>query len=158
MKKLDNKGSSMVEIVVGFALILIIIASFLQIINLSSNMTMESVDTQKKLAALQDEFYGGVNNTSESYGEDVTKFVINPIAGENNETIGAQSPIKLVECDVNGNKKTNKGASFNLSHAILYRIDSIDKELLDLTVFRMKYKEDPIIELPVTEDPALEIP
>ena len=49
MRKLDNRGGTMVEIIVGFALILIIIASFLSIIKLSSNMTNDAVDYRKKL-------------------------------------------------------------------------------------------------------------
>ena len=158
MKKLDNRGGSMVEIVVGFALLMIIIASFLQIIKLSSNMTMESVDTQEKLAALQDEFYGGVNTDSESIGDGTTKFVINPVAGEKSDDANANAPIQLIECDADGKIKDYYNATFNLSHAVLYRIDSVDKNLLDLTVYRLKYKEDPQAEIPQTQDVQDETP
>ena len=94
MRKLDNRGNTMVEIMVGFVLILIIIASFMQIIKLSSNMTMYSVDENKKLAQIQEEYYT----------TDTSNLSNTPIAGVNETNNGYinDKPIKLVECDKDG--------------------------------------------------------
>ena len=129
MRILDNRGNTMVEIMVGFVLILIIIASFMQIIKLSSNMTMYSVDENKKLAQIQEEYYtmdtSNLTNTS--------------IAGVN-ETDGYinDKPIKLVECKSDGTAITG-AKTFTLSNARLMRFDGRSDLFADFTMFRLIY-------------------
>ena len=126
MRKLDNRGGSMVEIMVGFVLILIIIASFMQIIKLSSNMTMDSSERKEKLVALQDEFYSGVNDDSESSTSNGKKFSIKAVAGEKKDSAGPISNIQLVECDADGKSIDINQAVFDLKHATIYEIESLD--------------------------------
>lgn len=140
MRKLDNRGGTMVEIIVGFALILIIIASFMQIIKLSSNMTMYSVDENKKLEKLQEEYY---SLNTDSFSSSV-------VAGYN-ETSSQYidgSQIKLVECDKNGNVVNSTAKKFNLSNASLVKFYGNNDTLADLILFRMRY----INRNPVTEE------
>ena len=58
---LNNKGMSLVEIVVGFVLIAILFGSFIKIIDLSSEMTQTSVDTRKNNNELKSRYYDGYN-------------------------------------------------------------------------------------------------
>ena len=136
MRKLDNRGGTMVEIVVGFALILIIIASFLSIIKLSSSMTNDAVDYRNKLELLQDEYYGGVNSALNT-NAGANKFLITLEAGEDKEET-TEKKIQLIECEPNGSPKIGP-ATFDLDHAALYSIDIVDDELFNTTIFRMQY-------------------
>ena len=140
MRKLDNRGGTMVEIIVGFALILIIIASFMQIIKLSSNMTMYSVDENKKLEKLQEEYY---SLNMDSFSSSV-------VAGynETNSQYIDGNQIKLVECDKNGNVVNSTAKKFNLSNASLVKFYGNNDTLADLILFRMRY----INRNPVTEE------
>ncbi|MCR5205473.1 MAG: hypothetical protein K6E47_10480 [Lachnospiraceae bacterium] len=130
MGKLDNRGNTMVEIMVGFVLILIIIASFMQIIKLSSNMTMYSVDESKKLAQIQEEYYT----------MDATNMTNTPIAGVNESKDGYINsiPIKLVECKDDGTVKSG-AKTFTLYNARLMRFDGATDAFADFTMFRMLY-------------------
>ena len=56
---MDNKGMSLVEIVAGFVVIVIAFASFIKIINLSSEMTQSSVDTRNANNELKEYYYNG---------------------------------------------------------------------------------------------------
>ena len=158
MRKLDNRGGTMVEIVVGFAVILIIIASFLSIIKLSSNMTNDAVDYRKKLELLQDEFYSGANSASNTISN-ANKFLITHEAGVDDEG-NAEKKIQLIECDANGGPIQNP-ATFDLDHAALYSIDIVDEELFNTIIFRLKYVDlekanntDESTQGPVTENPS----
>ena len=58
---LDNRGMGMVEIVVGFVLLAIVAASFIKIIDLSSDMTQKSVDVQNENNDIKKRYYEGYN-------------------------------------------------------------------------------------------------
>lgn len=129
--KLDNRGGTMVEIVVGFALILIIIASFLHIIKLSSNMTMYAVDSKDKLATLQETYYEGGSATE--YKESV-------ISGYDKEkgSYVFDKKISLVSSDKYGNEKNNS-IMFPLSHATLLKIENNSSDMAKIAIYRLLY-------------------
>lgn len=56
--RLDNKGSTMVEITIGFLLLIILFASFIKIIDLSSQMTDYSIDVKNKNLEYEKMYYG----------------------------------------------------------------------------------------------------
>ncbi len=57
--KLNNKGMSLVEIAVGFVLLVICIASFEKIINLSTEMTSTSIDSKNKRNVFKERYFDG---------------------------------------------------------------------------------------------------
>ena len=61
--KLDNKGSSLVEITAGFLMLVVIMASFIKIINLSSEMTDTAVDMKNSNLEFNKRYYTGYNYT-----------------------------------------------------------------------------------------------
>ena len=63
---LNNKGMSMVEVVVGFVLLAIVFASFIKIINLASDMTESSIDIRKHNDDLKNgDYYDGWHKSSD---------------------------------------------------------------------------------------------
>lgn len=59
--KLDNRGSTLVEITAGFLMLVVIMASFIKIINLSSEMTESAVDMKKNNLEFDRKYYDGLN-------------------------------------------------------------------------------------------------
>lgn len=57
----DNKGMTLVEVVVGFVLLTIIVTSFIKIIKLSSEMTKNSVDILNRNVSFEEKYYDGKN-------------------------------------------------------------------------------------------------
>ena len=62
--KLDNKGFTLVEIMAGFSLLMVIMVSFVKIINLSSELTTAAIDTQKSYSDFYEKYYEGKNYDS----------------------------------------------------------------------------------------------
>ena len=61
--KLNDKGMTMVEVVVGFVLLAIVFAAFIKIINLASDMTQSSIDIRKQNDDLKKAYYSGVDKS-----------------------------------------------------------------------------------------------
>ncbi len=59
--KLDNRGSTLVEITAGFLMLVVIMASFIKMINLSSEMTESAVDMKKNNLEFDRKYYTGLN-------------------------------------------------------------------------------------------------
>jgi len=59
--KLDNRGSTLVEITAGFLMLVVIMASFIKMINLSSEMTESAVDMKKNNLEFDRKYYTGFN-------------------------------------------------------------------------------------------------
>ena len=59
--KMDNKGSTLVEITAGFLMLVIIMASFIKIINLSSEMTEKAIDLKNDNLEFDKRYYAGQN-------------------------------------------------------------------------------------------------
>lgn len=53
----DNKGSTMIEVVVGFTLLLILLAGLTKIIDVSTEMYYQSVDTIRNKEIFAEELY-----------------------------------------------------------------------------------------------------
>lgn len=119
----DNRGNTMVEILVGFVLIMILVAAFYGIIKLSSNMTMYSVDKQNDRKAYEENYY---QNYEDNFTED---------------TVTEKGSVRLQACDKDGNVLTGSGEqSFCLNNARLIRIhEKPGKEKLNLNLYRLLY-------------------
>ena len=69
--KLDNKGTTLVEITAGFLMMAVIFVSFIKIIKLSSTMTTAAIDYKNNTLGFEEKYYNGYNykvkykNTSE---------------------------------------------------------------------------------------------
>lgn len=108
-RKSFNAGSSMAEVIVGFALFVILMASFYGVFKLSNNMIMYSEDKLIIRQSFEKEFYKteainkAINHTSDFF--DAEKL---------------EDAISFYECDSNGNKLSN-GTELILNNA-LYKI------------------------------------
>lgn len=114
-KKLNNNGSTMVEVLVSFTVLMIITAGLMGIIKVSSNLVMESKDLLKA----QDEF------TQEYYKTDYGELEKKDITG---------SDVILEQTDKQGNKT---GVSIVLDHAQVSTI-SEKEEGSAYTIYRIK--------------------
>jgi hypothetical protein len=56
-KKEKNTGSTMVEVLVGFTLLMILMVGMTKLVNLSSEMVFKTRDTMNKQSTLTEEFY-----------------------------------------------------------------------------------------------------
>lgn len=56
-KKMNNKGSTMVEVLVAFLLVTIILAALYQVIQFSSRMYLKSVDMKRQMEAFEAAMY-----------------------------------------------------------------------------------------------------
>jgi hypothetical protein len=105
MKKKRNKGSSMVEVLAGFSILMILMAGITGIIKVSSNMIMEAKDMMSE----QDQF------TAEFYKKDY---------GDLEQDASYDSlEVRLLVVDSQGNQ-TQDGGSIYLDHAKLRKISS----------------------------------
>jgi hypothetical protein len=105
MKKKRNKGSSMVEVLAGFSILMILMAGITGIIKVSSNMIMEAKDMMSE----QDQF------TAEFYKKDY---------GDLEQDASYDSlEVCLLVVDSQGNQ-TQDGGSIYLDHAKLRKISS----------------------------------
>ena len=60
--KLNNKGTTLVEITAGFLMMAVIFTSFIKIIELSSEMTSAAIDMKNNSIAFEEQYYKGQNN------------------------------------------------------------------------------------------------
>ena len=58
---LGNKGTTLVEVTAGFLMMAVVLASFIKIIKLSSEMTTAAVDTKKNNLEFEEKYYQGYN-------------------------------------------------------------------------------------------------
>ena len=58
---MNNKGSTLVEVTVGFLMLAIILTSFIKIIDLSSELTEKAVNTKKNNLFFEEKYYEGYN-------------------------------------------------------------------------------------------------
>lgn len=56
-KRMNNSGSTMAEVLIGFVLLMVILASLQHIVQVSSNLTFQSVDLRGEQQAFQSEYY-----------------------------------------------------------------------------------------------------
>lgn len=90
--KNKNRGSTMVEVLVGFALLAVLVAGFTKIINLSGNMITQSKDMLREAELLEEKLYRG--DDPENVTENVKLVEINT-AESTDETAGESICLKL---------------------------------------------------------------
>lgn len=59
--KTNNKGFTLVEVIVGFTLLVILVVSFEKIIKLSTNLTNSAIDLKRMTIDFYDRYYSGTN-------------------------------------------------------------------------------------------------
>ena len=145
--KMDNKGSTLVEITAGFLMLVIIMASFIKIINLSSEMTEKAIDLKNDNLEFDKRYYAGQNynvdgGTAFRSGDD--------------EVITIGDGIKLIEWHKQagsdyyeewhvGNSKKMElfpttGITIALNNTKLYHIENVrDKKAAKGNIYRYKY-------------------
>ena len=57
----NNMGTTLVEVTVGFLMLAIILTSFIKIIKLSSDMTINAINTEKNNMLFEQKYYSGYN-------------------------------------------------------------------------------------------------
>lgn len=130
--KKSNKGMTMVEVLMGFVVLITFLGGMSSIIAFSSNLLYRSIDLKRDLQVIQGELY--------KKAPDVT----------NHD--GVTLELKVTE--VNGDKNTSPiiGKTVALGDALLYDVDSntlkangadISDEGLDITIYGIGYKDTP---------------
>lgn len=118
-KQLENAGSTLIEVIVGFVLLTIIMTSFFGIISLSSDLTVESADKIKARQEYEEKYYL-------EYGSSFDE-----------ETILEASSVKMTECNSEG-EPVKKGAEIVLNHAELVKITAIDEKTETMTLYALR--------------------
>ena len=137
--KLNNKGTTLVEVTAGFLMLIVIMTSFIKIINLSSEMTNTATDMKAKNIAFEEKYYKGYNYklTSGDYsGQYAFREYSSMLLKDKN---GIVIPVTLTECQKDSSGEfTSIGAStITLSGVNIYKIENIkDTSLTRKSVFR----------------------
>lgn len=100
--KMNNSGSTMVEVLIGFVLLMILMASIVGIINLSSDLQMEAKDILDVQEQFQKEIYKKPENWP---AERIQKTQV---------LSGTDYTFILSETDEDGKAKDNKAAIFEM--------------------------------------------
>lgn len=123
----NNSGTTMVELLVGFTLLMIIMTSIFKIIKVSTNMMYESADIKNDLSAFEAEYY------KKNYGikgnqEDFLK--------KTNVSSTESVNFSFVETDKDGRVKNN-GLKLSIDDYELINIEiKNDINNLGISVFR----------------------
>ena len=72
--RMDNRGMTIVEGMAGFMLIVVLLASFVKTIKLSSELTVASSDAKQNSIYFNEKYYTGKNYTVKYNGKDVSAF------------------------------------------------------------------------------------
>lgn len=113
--KLNNAGSTMIEVLVGFVLLMILMASIVGIIDLSSDLRMKAKDILDEQSAFQSELYKKNYGVADETGH----------TGTNTMSIVDIGDFSLVETDSEGRDLTTEKATIKLNSGLtLKRIES----------------------------------
>ena len=147
--KLNNKGTTLVEITAGFLMLIVIMTSFIKIINLSSEMTNTATDMKTKNLEFEKAFRDGVNYkvTGGSYnGQYAFREYDSMILKDNTNQV---ITVSLTECqkDSTGNYIDTGTSSIELSGVNIFRIENVrDTSKSRISVFRYaRNYTDPVI-------------
>ena len=131
--KMDNKGMTLVEIVVGFLLLVVILTSFIKIINLSSELTSAAVDSKKDKLEFEEKYYNGVNYTVSNGSTTVNAF------RDTGTDVFGTDPIVLTEVykDSNGKFQDKSTVTITFDNIKLLLIENLnDKTISRMRIFR----------------------
>ncbi|MCQ2495432.1 MAG: prepilin-type N-terminal cleavage/methylation domain-containing protein [Lachnospiraceae bacterium] len=133
----NNQGMSLVEVIVGFTLLLIMMVAFYGIIKLSSNMTMYSVDKNNDRNKYEENYY-------QDYSSNFDEI-----------TITETGNVVLTPCNSKGESLTAK-RSLKLGNASFVKIfEKESRVLLGAKLYKLKYNK-PLIEDPEADEPGTE--
>ena len=131
--KMDNKGMILVEIIVGFLLLVVILTSFIKIINLSSELTAAAVDSKNDKLEFEEKYYNGVNYPVVNGSTTVNAF------RETGNDIFGSDPIILKEVykDSNGKFQDKGTVTVSFDNIKLLLIENLnDKTISRMRIFR----------------------
>ncbi len=140
---MNNRGTTLVEITIGFLMLAIIMTSFIKIIKLSTEMTEDAVKTKDKNLLFEEKYYAGYNyivdfNGSSNYAFREDSNSILPMTIE-------LKPLKSDKFFVNGainNNNNEIGEAIVLSNTKLKIIENYrDMEIARKSIFRYVYNK-----------------
>ncbi len=140
---LNNRGTTLVEITIGFLMLAIILTSFIKILKLSTEMTEDAVKTKDKNLLFEEKYYAGYNyivdfNGSQNYAFREDGNSILPMTIE-------LKPLKSDKFFVNGainNNNNEIGEAIVLSNTKLKIIENYrDMEIARKSIFRYVYNK-----------------
>jgi Tfp pilus assembly protein PilE len=112
-----NRGSTLVEVMVGFAILMILAAGVTRLIHLSSEMLADSKDMLQGQNSFTQQLYK--NNHGSLTTSEIKPFTV-----------------ILQETDSTGENKKSGGASITLDHA---KTEKISDEESEMTVYQFQY-------------------
>ena len=137
--KLNNKGTTLVEVTAGFLMLIVIMTSFIKIINLSSEMTNTATDMKTKNLAFEEEYYKGYNYKLTS-GENNGQYAFRDYSSMLlKDKTGIVIPVTLTECqkDSSGEYISTGASTITLPGVNIFRIENVkDKSISRTSVFR----------------------
>lgn len=145
--KLDNRGSTLVEITAGFLMLVIIMASFIKIINLSSEMTEKAIDLKNDNLEFDKRYYTGQNynvdgGTAFRSGDDEVVTIGDGIKlTEWHKQAGGDYYVEWYKDSNNKMVLSNSAATpIPLNNIKLYHIENVrDKKAAKGNIYRYKY-------------------
>jgi hypothetical protein len=117
-RKRKNSGSSMVEVLVGFTILMILMAGLTAIIHVSSEMLFSTHDMLQTQSSYLQQFYKNEH-------------------GALSKTSTDAADITLIETDSEGESKKSGGTEFELDHA---RLEKVSDSESGLTVYQIDYR------------------
>ena len=137
--RMNDKGFTLVEVMAGFSLLVVLMVSFVKIINISSNLTIAAVDAKNKTNDFYKSYYSGENyytvNNKEKPAFRLSKGTENTV--ELLDDDGAVIPFSIVEV-FNADSEEKESDPIPLSKDIkLKRIENVyDYNISRINVFR----------------------
>lgn len=143
--KMNNKGFTLVEVMAGFSLLVVLMVSFVKIINISSDLITAAVDTKEKTSDFYKSYFSGrnyytaiKNNASTNNDKPAFRLSTENAIEFQNEDGTINTEINIVEVFDYGEEGKKYSAPFELSKEIkLKRIENVyDYNISRICVFR----------------------
>lgn len=142
--KLNNKGTTLVEVIAGFVLLVVLMTSFMKIIDLSSELTSTAIDTRNDSINFKKAYYNGYNYQVNGKNAFVSSKVALNVSITEWEKDLSTGEFKEFHKNANGKYELfiNNNASLynkNLEKSSVIKLDSInDTSMTRMTLFRYK--------------------
>lgn len=117
-KKRKNVGSTMVEVLVGFALLMILMAGLSHLINMSSEMVFNTKDTMNEQKSFLEEFYKDNH-------------------GSLSESEITSDGLRLIETDSSGNSDKTDGVTVALENTGIRKISDDESGLSVYQIYKV---------------------
>ncbi len=149
--KMDNRGSTLVEITAGFLMLVVVMVSFIKIINLSSEMTKTAIDIKSKNIEFDRRYYAGYNYNVDGgaafrvSGDGTTVSITMQLTEWHKMSSGDyfeewhEKDGKLQTFDKKADGTPLNGQVISISNIVLYRIENVrDKNMAKVNIYRYK--------------------